>query len=575
MKDDVKLVAPSRMAKRDPAEFLASVVALLGAVLLVIGLVGAVIEGSISEGWQRFPLTAGVCLETLALLYFILVSRQARIATNTVIMSLLGTVFIGMVCYLGAYKYYSRHDLTLNKQFTLSDETRKILKNLKQTVHVRVLLVGGEGQAQTFLLSVRDLLDEARTHTDKLDVQFVDPQFAPTELDRIASELKQHKRRLADNIAVYVGKPDDEDHRIRLISRKDLVDFASLRQGQAVTPARAEEALAGAYRYVTSEDEPMIYFLTGHGENDISGRGFDVGHMGALQEGLKKQHMQVKTISLAGGDPVPEDSAVLVVANPRKTVDRKELASLTNYLNRGGRLLMLVDTDCDKSFSGWLARLGVVAGDNVIYDARNIRYPLKLIVNQYNITHPITSPLKNYTTTFSRARSIAVTMDTRKTFKGQPILFTVKHKFCWAESDVQALEDELRPTFNKEEGDLPSPVFFGVALESIHPARTPEGKTGQTAKLVVIGDAEFTENRSYINKRGAQFIEVFANKELFLNAVSWLAGREELISIKPRSAAVVVLQLQGNARQVMAAVMGGIPFIVLLIGIMTYFARRR
>ena len=103
MSQGAKLVGPSREAPRTTGEILAGLVALAGAVLFVVGLVGAIIAGSISEGWQTYPLTFGVFLEVLALLYFILASRQARIATNTVIMALLGSVILGMACYLGGY----------------------------------------------------------------------------------------------------------------------------------------------------------------------------------------------------------------------------------------------------------------------------------------------------------------------------------------------------------------------------------------------------------------------------------------------------------------------------------------
>ena len=44
-------------------------------------------------------------------------------------------------------------------------------------------------------------------------------------------------------------------------------------------------------------------------------------------------------------------------------------------------------------------------------------------------------------------------------------------------------------------------------------------------RLVVVGDSDWANNR---------YLGNFYNEDLFLNIVSWLAGEEELISIRPR-----------------------------------------
>ena len=279
--------------------------------------------------------------------------------------------------------------------------------------------------------------------------------------------------------------------------------------------------------------------------------------------------MKVKTMSLVCGEPVPEDAGVVVIAGPRKPVDKKELASLSSYLGRGGRLLALADIDADKSFVRWLSNYGIVLGDNIIFNRG--RYPLTVVVNEYPL-HEITLPLKQYQTKFQLVRTVGLNDRARSTFKAWPLLLTGRNPNVWAESNVEAVFDGASiPTFNKEEADMPSPVFFGLAMEQMLPPRAQQ----KPARLVVVGDAEFAENRLYTRQSGERRVELAANGDLVRNAINWLAGQEKFISVKPKNFGIVPLQLEDRRSQVMWAVIAGIPFIFVVIGVMMYFSRRR
>ena len=88
----------------------------------------------------------------------------------------------------------------------------------------------------------------------------------------------------------------------------------------------------------------------------------------------------------------------------------------------------------------------------------------------------------------------------------------------WAERDLSALQPgQGKRTVSLDEGvDQAGPVALGVAAKR-------EGG----GRLVLFGDSDFASNR---------YFDLQGNGDLILNAISWLAADEGLISIRPREA---------------------------------------
>jgi len=577
-------MGPSAEAARDPKEIAAYSVAGVGAVFLVAGLVGAVLKGSISDGWQRYPLMVGILLLAVSFVYFIFVSRQARLTTNTVIIAVWGSAILGMICYIGCFKYYRRPplDLTSNKIHTFSEQTVKILNGLDRDINVWLLYAARDEGSKRFFGQVRDILEIARSYTPRLKVTYIDLAVAPTEKKRRAELIGEDARKLENVLVVFTdekdkdGKPDKARIRKDIIPTGKLIDLNSLTPNRTPTPARGEQALAGGIIKVTSKRREVIYFLTGHGEKDVFGMGFQAGHMGRIRLALEREFMDVKELRLQHGRAVPDDASAVVIAGPTKPVPKKELLSLQNYMKRGGRLFILVDTDAHESFVNWLARhCLVIASRHIIYDARNTKNPQEIIA--FPGLHEISLPLQGFNVVLPETRAVVPLPAANRIFKVTPILVSDRHIDLWAENDVAALKAGKIPKYSEEDGDISSIKAKGFKLGlAMEMNMSPESRKSQKVlRLVVIGDADFAENVTNYEKVGDKLIQKTYNEDLFLNAVNWLAGREEFISVRPKNPGFAALQLKGREFRVIWAVLGGIPFIVLLIGVMMYFSRRR
>jgi ABC-type uncharacterized transport system involved in gliding motility auxiliary subunit len=104
------------------------------------------------------------------------------------------------------------------------------------------------------------------------------------------------------------------------------------------------------------------------------------------------------------------------------------------------------------------------------------------------------------------------------------------------------------------------------------PAAAPatDGNTAEPPKpesrLVVFGDSDFVTN-AYLNIPG--------NRDLFLNAINWLAQQENLISIRPRDPQNRGITMTNDlAQRIFLVSILVIPGLILAAGVQAWWRRR-
>ena len=118
-----------------------------------------------------------------------------------------------------------------------------------------------------------------------------------------------------------------------------------------------ENAITNALRKVLKGERRKVYFLAGHGERDIGDPkpgGFQVAKRALDNEGY-----EVESLNLLTRGSVPEDAAVVIVAAPKKPLLSTEVQTLKAYLEKGGRLLIMLEAFEDGGLKGFLAGYGV------------------------------------------------------------------------------------------------------------------------------------------------------------------------------------------------------------------------
>src|SRR5206468_4467019 len=109
-----------------------------------------------------------------------------------------------------------------------------------------------------------------------------------------------------------------------------------------------------------------ILFLEGHGELGIENR--ERMGLSLAKEILTKQGYEIGTISLLTQSAVPDNTSILAVAGPRKTITNDEQDRIKSYVEKGGHLLLMIDPDTQADLDPLLKHWGLGAGPGVLVD---------------------------------------------------------------------------------------------------------------------------------------------------------------------------------------------------------------
>jgi ABC-type uncharacterized transport system involved in gliding motility auxiliary subunit len=213
-----------------------------------------------------------------------------------------------------------------------------------------------------------------------------------------------------------------------------------------------------------------------------------------------------------------------VVAGPEKDLLPNEMDALAGYVGLGGRLLLMADPFKAPGLGGLVERYGIGLDNDVIIDVSGLGQmfntgPEVPIVADYP-AHPITQGFR-LITAFPVARSITVKEKPAEGITAQVLARTSPES--WGETNQEQIKTgQVKPDPGEARGPLAVAAAATVDVKAAH-----ADQKGQKARLVVVGDSDFASNLAF-NAQG--------NRDFVLNILAWLAGEENVISIRPRDA---------------------------------------
>jgi ABC-type uncharacterized transport system involved in gliding motility auxiliary subunit len=510
----------------------------IGLVLLAFGL----IDYAIAPEFRFFVwvnLAAGVFALVLwatssrSALSTIVGRRSAQYGTNAVIYTLAFVGVIVAVNYLSAL-HHRRIDMTSERVFSLSSQSVKVVKNLKEPLKLIGFFQGGNNP------QAHELFQMYAYASPKVSFELVDPVKHP-EL------AEKYKVSVNNTIHIQYGTGPEAS-------------------GTNVTQV-SEQTLTNAIIRVTKSTKKIIDFLDGHGEADIDDTSGADG-MGALRTALEGEGYQVQKLLLASKPKVPAGVNIVVIAGPVRPLLPHEIDQLNDYLKRGGRVMIMFrpippNSNVDESALENLAvQWGVKAGNDVVVDqvVRLFAGPAlgtEPLVQNYGES-PITRGFKQRTV-FPSVRSLTPVPDLKS---GMTVTALAKTSdTSWAETDLVALfEHQTAKLDNK---DLRGPITVADSVDA--DLKTLGMGTGE-ARLVIFGSTEFAEN---------QFLREFFNRDFLVNSTDWLAGEEAQISIRPRELRASRFRLtvsQFSIVFVLSVLL--LPELLLIMGVAVWWERR-
>ncbi len=463
----------------------------LGLAALFSGLLGYYIRST----WSPFEYAALAVGGALTLAFLVLNFREIFAALtqrgalqtgNAVLMALLVLAILALVNFL-SHQHSKRLDTTAARQFSLSDQTIKVLQALQDGLHLTAFYLPQDQDR------AEDVLKEYAAITPKFTYEFIDPDKKPETVRQFGVT----------------------DYGTTVISYRGNREKIS---------GESEGVITNAIIKVTRAQKKKIYFTTNHGEKSIDNS--ERLGLSAAKAVIEEKNYAIAPVSLLESKRVPEDCAVLVIAGPQAPFLATEFEAIKNFLNTGGAAYVLTDPNAP-SLSEIVSAYGITVGNDLIVDQSGVGQlfgagPNMPVVAAYE-EHPITQDFR-FMTAYPDARSLALANPLPEGVEATAFAKTGPNS--WAEKSAEEIKQN-RVKFDPKT-EVRGPLTIAVAAtRRVAASASDSSATAHTKKsrLVIFGDSDFAANYLFDFQK---------NGDLFLNALSWLAEEEDLISIRPK-----------------------------------------
>jgi hypothetical protein len=464
-----------------------------------------------SLDWINFGWFAGV-LVALAVLFAaglkvpVRLAFASRIASATLVAAT--AVAVTILANVALFRHDAHLDLTYEKAFTPSAEAREVVRSLSEPIDV-VYFYQKQNQAA---LALGAMLRQLGRQNANFRVQLIDADQNPA----LASSQGV---RTYNSAVLRLG-----ERRVEVISTDD------------------REIALGVLRLLRTR-EVVICFASGHGEYDINNfefhTHFEGSHnhshgsfgtgvvqmeqhgLGRLRRAIEKLGLVARKVSFAAGQPIPDDCAVIVEANPRTPYSAGETDVLRRYLERGGSAMFLIEPDyaLDESIAALFASTGIKVRDGVIVDPTEHYFTDEqmIAVARYG-SHPATRGLA--LSFYPGARPLEVL----------PAPGVQVAPLAASSADSYVITDRLADQSKAKSGPRASQI---IALAA-------EGRLSESAatfRMIVAGDADFASN---------SFFPYLANSDAVLAEIYWLTREERAPATKPPVEVLPTVSLTGE-----------------------------
>ncbi|MBI4405354.1 MAG: Gldg family protein [Deltaproteobacteria bacterium] len=542
---------------------------------LLGALLAAIVCGVSAYLLAHIPLVwkiSGVIALVLAVIYLVLEykvfagalsKKTTKYGLNSILMAVLG-LFIVVVVNLIVSEHDWKKDITKNKLHTLSEESLKVLKNLKSEVKFRAFVY------PTQVHEYDNVFEKYAYHSKLLKKEYVD-------LDKEPFAVQKYGIKQAGTIIV---ESETRTAKVENIFSPD--------------DPKLEEKLTNAIIQVAKGEKKKIYFVTGHGEKLLSDSGRD-GYS-EMKETLESGRYKTEELVLVDKDKVPPDADILVCMGPKSDFMDHELTLIENYVRAGGKFFVMVDPLSTPTLKPFLTKFGIDwKPRKTVLETNRLQQlaggnPLAPIVASYDSSHeitqearqisifPIPTPVEKLSKQPEGMKVSSLFSTSARSFevdlKGEKVTLNEKTdrkgpiSLAIAASGKSEHKEKDKASANAAQEQQKKDAEKKDAVKSDDPKKEEAAKEKEAEfRLVVVGASAFASNS--VRKFGI-------NADLFQNMLSWLSKEEDLISVRPRPTDVSELEMTDErARIINLASIIVAPFGMLFAGLAVWMRRRR
>jgi len=427
-------------------------------------------------------------------------------------------------------------DLSNQKLYTLTEQTRDYIKNMEDDVTIYYLVEAGN-ESPMF----KKIAEKFDSLSDKITLEQKDPiQYPAFTKEYVDDEVKLNSFLVVNNRTNQAKYVDYNDMLVQEFSQQTFQFYT--------VGVDVEGKLISAIQYVTNPNLPVIYYTVGHEE-------YEIGEL--FKDTMDRMNILIQPLQTLTSEQIPEDCDVLVINGPKLDFSDGEIDMIKKYMEAGGNTVIVMDYQAQefKNLNSLVNYYGIQVEKGIICEGDANRYvPLypRYIVPKI-LEHDITKGLYNSNRIVVTPKSSGITImdNTRKSLTIEPLLETSESAYS---------KVNLNPkTLMKEEGDIDGPFYIGVVSSDTF--------EGVTSKLVVYtSEMIFDDN----------MISDFGNFYLLVGTMANLVGEMETISVRARYLYPEPLNITQKSVMIWAAlIIIVLPAVILASGIVIVVRRRK
>jgi len=458
-------------------------------------------------------------------------------------------VLINSIVQVLETRFMLQADLTQNEITALSEQTIQVLESLDSPVMIYTLFRTDQtNRSEIKLLArIQRLIDQYAFASNNVHVSNIDPRFNPA----FAQQFDEQGRGIEENSVIVTNENRTS---FSVFAPAELFVWDEMNYPQGII---AEQRITTAISYIQTGMSLRIRLLQGHNEPTIN----ELTHL------LQTFSFSIPDVTpynlITDANELDPNYDILVIINPQHDLNETEMQRINTFIDGGGKILACFEPNFNQelaNFRSLFKRFTVELGDNCIHEGDAgwyYQHQLNLVPDLIPIPlliQPLIDSNIRPVMPFARSVHVPQTLEIEG-IAALPLLQSSHTSYAKTNQDEIGMP--------KAPDDQQGPFTLAVAAY-IDQGRGVDGN----AKLVLFGNSMFLTDASLLNVPG--------NFSLVLNSISWLASREHAISILPKFIGSYPFYLPSDsALTELMVILFTLPVIVVVIGIVIYFRRKR
>ncbi len=344
-------------------------------------------------------------------------------------------------------KNVTQYDMTLSDLYSISEETEKTVKGVTEDIKIYFIWPHGTAEDESMV----NILEKYAELNDHIEIERIDPTLRPSFF------VDDRKELMEGDVVVESAKRSKNINYVDVMYGSYSMEYLYSYYNQYGTYPPplfdAEEYLTAAIKYVTTDKIPVIYALTGHGEEVLSDE--------VVEANITNESMVLQTLNIASAKKIPADCGCIMIYEPSTDILEEEKDILLDYLKSGGNMMYISHFNQRRSghpnLDSVLAYYGLSAGEGYVVETDSDRMKPGLVRSLYVPDfgdHTITKPFVGMNMYVTDGQAISSNKSLRNTLTITPLFTTSSVSFT-----------DLNGNSTLDEGEVKGPFDVAVAAE--------------------------------------------------------------------------------------------------------------